>query len=127
MATREALLDHLWKEVINVHLRDQALDNIIKNCRRNPDGPFGDTGAAIERMLAAGVSRRDLRLVLRNVAYEAAFGTLYALSDPGAEEEDDVSTLYEELLMADPSGMEGRPGSADAADGGRNSSQDALG
>jgi hypothetical protein len=127
MATREALLDHLWKEVINVHLRDQALDNIIKNCRRNPDGPFGDTGAAIERMLAAGVSRRDLRLVLRNIAYEAAFGTLYALSDPGPDEEDDVSTLYEGLLTADPSGMEGRPGSADGADGGRNSSQDALG
>ncbi len=113
MATREELLDHLWKEVINVHLRDQALDNIIKNCKRNPDGPFGDTGAAIERLLAAGVSRRDLRLVLRNIAYEAAFGTLYALSDPGPEEED-VSTLYEELLLADPSGMAGRPGSADA-------------
>jgi hypothetical protein len=114
MATRKKLLDHLWKEVINVHLRDEALDNIIAHCRRNPDGSFGDTGAAIERMLAAGVSRRDLRLVLRNNAYEAVFGTLYALSDPGEQDDDDVSTLYEELLMADPSGMEGRPGSADA-------------
>jgi hypothetical protein len=63
--------------------------------------------------LAAGVSRRDLGFVLRNVAYEAVYGTLYSLSDPGAED-DDVGTLYEELLMADPSGMEGRPGSADA-------------
>ncbi len=114
MATREELLDHLWKEVINVRLRDQALDNIIENCRRNPDGPFGDTGAAIERLLAAGASRRDLCLVLRNMAYEAAFGTLYALSDPGPEADDDVGTLYEELLGADPSGMEGRPGSAGA-------------
>ena len=114
MATREELLDHLWKEVINVHLPDQALDNIIKNCKRNPGGPFGDTGAAIERLLAAGASKRDLRLVLRHVAYEAAFGTLYALSDPGPDEEDDIGTLYEELLMADPSGMEGRPGSAEA-------------
>ena len=120
MATREELLDHLWKQVINVHLRDHALDNIIKNCRRNPGSPFGDTGAAIERMLAAGVSGRDLRLVLRGVAYEAAFGTLYALSDPGPDDEDDVSTLYEGLLTADPSGMEGRPGSADAADGDAN-------
>ena len=111
MATREELLDHLWREVINVHLRDQALDNVVKNCKRDPDGPFGDTGAAIERLLAAGASRR---LVLRNAAYEAAFGTLYALSDPGPEEDDDVSTLYESLLTADPSGMEGRPGSADA-------------
>ncbi len=106
MAAREELLEHLWKEVINAVLRDDALDNIVKHCKRNPDGPFGDTGAAIERLLAAGASRRDLRLVLRTTAYEAAFGTLFAFSDPGLEE-DDVSTLYEELLMADPSGMEG--------------------
>jgi hypothetical protein len=114
MATRQELLDQLWKQEINAHLRDEALDDTIKYCRRNPDGPFGDTGAAIERLLTAGVSRRDLGLVLRNAAYEAVFGTLYSLSDPGAEEDDDVSTLYEELLTADPSGMEGRPGSADA-------------
>jgi hypothetical protein len=114
MATREELLDHIWNEVINVNLDDQALDNIISNCKRDPEGPFGDTGAALERLLAAGASRRDLRLVLRNIAYEAAFGTLYALCDPGLDEDDDVGALYQELLMADPSGMEGRPGSADA-------------
>ena len=64
-------------------------------------------------MLAAGISRRDLRLVPRLVAYEAVFGTLYSLSEPGLDQDDDASTLYEELLMADPIGMEGRPGSAD--------------
>jgi hypothetical protein len=114
MATREDLLEHLWKEVINVNLRDNALDNVVQNCARDPNGPFGDTGPAIERLLAAGASRRDLRLVLRATAYEAVFGTLFALSDPGLEEGDDVSWLYEELLTADPSGMEGRPGSADS-------------
>jgi hypothetical protein len=113
MATREELLEHLWKQVINGVMRDDGLDNIVKYCKRNPDGPFGDTGAAIERLLAVGASRHDLRLVLRTIAYEAVFGTLFAFSDPGLEE-DDVSSLYEELLMADPSGMEGRPGSADA-------------
>jgi hypothetical protein len=43
------------------------------------------------------------------------FGTLYSLSDPGAGKDDDVGALYEEILTADPTGMEGRPGSADAA------------
>jgi hypothetical protein len=112
MATRQELLEHLWKEIINVCSRDQALDNIVRNGKRDPDGPFGDTGPAIERLLAAGAARRDLRLVLRHAAYGAVFGTLYALSDPGLDGHD-IGTLHEDLLMADPSGMEGRPGSAD--------------
>jgi hypothetical protein len=103
MARREELLVYLWKDVINLNLRAASLDNIISHCKRNPAAPFGDTGPAIERILAAGAFRQDLCMVLRASAYEAVFGT-----------------LYEELLMADPSGMEGRPGSADAA---RSSSQ----
>ena len=115
MATREDFLRHLWTDVIDPVFRDAALDNIISNCKRDPAGPFGDTGPAIERMLAQGIARRDLSHVLRFVAYEAVFGTLYALSEPGLDRADDASTFYEELLMADPSGKEGRPGSEDAA------------
>lgn len=108
MTARKELLTHLWKEVININLRDASLDNIISNCKRNPTGPFGDTGPAIERILAAGTSRSDLCLVMRSAAYEAAFGTLYSLSEPGSDPDDDLTTLYEELLMADPSGTGGR-------------------
>jgi hypothetical protein len=43
----------------------------------------------------------------------AVFQTLYALDDPGVDD-DNVFMLHESLLTADPSGMEGRPGSADA-------------
>ena len=66
-------------------------------------------------MLAAGIHRRDLSLVLRLIAYDAVFGTLYALSEPGLNGDDDASTLYEDLLLADPSGRAGRPGSEDAS------------
>jgi hypothetical protein len=114
MTTRQEFLEHLWKEVINLYLRDGELDAIVSYDKRYPDRAFGDTGATIERMLAAGVSKRDLSLVLRYAAYNAVFGTLYSLSDPGVDDDTDVGGLYEELLMADPSGMEGRPGSADA-------------
>ena len=113
MTARGDLLAHLWKEVININLRDASLDNIIAHCQRDPTGPLGDTGPAIERMLAAGASRRDLCLVMRSTAYEAAFGTLYALSEPGPGPDDDVGVLYQELLIAEPSGTEARPGSAD--------------
>src|SRR5215468_1290121 len=84
MATREELLAHLWSHIINLELREMSLDTIIAECRRHPGRPFSDTGPAIERILAAGVSRSDLTLALRFTAYEAVFGTLYALSDPGA-------------------------------------------
>jgi hypothetical protein len=108
MATRAEFLDHLWREIIDIFGRDASLDNIIANGRRDPASPSGATGAAIERMLAAGASRRDLSLVLRTTAYEAVFGTLYALGDPGLDEGEEANGLHEELLSADPSGREGR-------------------
>jgi hypothetical protein len=114
MPSRQDLATHLWTSIINPHLREAGLDNIIAYCARRPDAPFGDTGPAIERLLAAGASRRDLCLLMRSVAYEAVFGTLYAINDPGVED-NDVFMLHEDLLGADPSGMDGRPGSADIA------------
>jgi hypothetical protein len=102
MATREEFLEHLWREVIDALSRDQGLDNIIAHCKRFPHDAFSDTGPAIERMLAAGVTRQDLCLVMRSTAYEAVFGTLYALSDPGVDDDVDASALYEELGLADP-------------------------
>lgn len=113
MLNRQQFLDHLWENVINSPEGEQALDNIIANCKRDPDGPFGDMGAAIERLLEAGVSMRDLRLVFRGIAYEAVFGTLYALGDPGLKEDEAAASLHEDLLTSDPSGMEGRPGFID--------------
>ena len=110
MATREEFLDHLWREVIDVLSRDQGLDNIVAHCRRFPDDRFSGTGPAIERMLAAGVARQDLCLVMRSTAYEAVHGTLYALSDPGVDDDVDASALYEELGLAEPRDMDGRPG-----------------
>lgn len=79
MATREELVEHLWQAVINP-LRDPGwMDNVIANCRRAPDDSFAAAGPAIERVLAAGVSPRDLCLITHLTAYEAVFGTLYAL------------------------------------------------
>jgi hypothetical protein len=112
MAAREEFLEHLWRSVIDVLSRDQGLDNVIANCRRFPDERFSGTGPAIERMLAAGVSRQDLCLVMRCTAYEAVHGTLYALSEPGVDNDVDASALYEELGLAEPDGMDGRPGRA---------------
>jgi hypothetical protein len=47
-----------------------------------------------------------------STAYDAVFGTLYALSEPGLDAGEDAGTLYEELGLAY-SGREGRSGSPD--------------
>lgn len=112
MATREELLEHLWQHVINVNLDQSTLHVEIDCYKRKPTDPFADTGAALERLLAAGASPSDICIVRRAAAYEATFATLYAIGDPGVDN-DDVFMLFEELLMSDPSGMEGRPGSAE--------------
>lgn len=96
MATREELVEHLWQTVINPLREPQWMANVIANCRRAPDAGFGAVGPAIERVLAAGVSPQDLCLITRLTAYEAVFGTLYALGDPGVDD-NNVFGLYEEM------------------------------
>jgi len=114
MATREELLEHLWRYVINANLDPAALHNRVARSQLRPDEPFADSGPALERLLAAGAQPSDIGLILRDAAYAATFATLYAIGDPGVDD-DNVFMLFEELLMADPSGMEGRPGSVGAA------------
>jgi hypothetical protein len=111
MGTRKELLEYLWSNVINSSLATSGLRNIVANSERRPDDPFADAGAAIKRILAAGGTSEDIALIRRAAAYEAVFGTLYSLEDPGVDE-NDIFMLHEELLTADPTGMEGRPGSA---------------
>ena len=101
MPTREELVEHLWREVINPLEDPSTLDNIVANCKLAPDGAFAQVGPAIERALAAGVSPADLCLINRSATYEAVFGTLYAIGDPGVDN-DDVFGLYE-LMGTSPS------------------------
>ena len=111
MASRDEFLKHMWDETINPAMQEHWIDNVIRESERRPDSPFADLGPALKRLLAAGADRRDLSLIARHAAYEAVFGTLYALDDPGVDG-DDFKMMHESLLTADPSGREARPGSA---------------
>jgi hypothetical protein len=53
MATREELLEHLWRYVINANLDPAALHNRVVRSQLRPDEPFADSGPALERLLAA--------------------------------------------------------------------------
>jgi hypothetical protein len=111
MASREDILKQLWNETINSCMQEHWIDNLIRQSEKNPDAPFADLGPVLKRLLTAGATPRDLSLIARHAAYEAVFGTLYAFSDPGVDD-DDVEMLHESLISSDPSGREGRPGSA---------------
>jgi hypothetical protein len=110
MADIEALLKTLWMG-INTWMGEHWIDNGIQEFKAHPDAPFSDTGAALERLLALGASRRDLSLLCRNAAYLATFGTLIDVQESRITIEE-LLGLHECLLGSDPSGMEGRPGSA---------------
>lgn len=101
MPTREELISHLWREIINPLADPSTLDNIIANCRRDPGAAFAGVGPAIERALAAGVSAADICLINRSATYDAVFSTLYAIGDPGVDD-NDVFGLYE-ILATSPS------------------------
>jgi hypothetical protein len=110
MATREDFLKLIWSD-INLAMQEHWIENNIRASKKNPEDPFSDVGPAIERLIEAGASRRDLSLLVRHAAYEEAFNVLYLLGDPGVDEAE-IEGLHEELLSADPSGLEGCPGSA---------------
>ena len=108
MATEE-FLEHLWREVIDALSRDEAgqrhraLQALSR--RRLQRRGAGDRADADRRRLEA-----DLCLVMRCTAYEAVHGTLYALSEPGVDNDVDASALYEELGPSEPGGTDRRSG-----------------
>jgi hypothetical protein len=112
MATRDEWLKQCWDQTINMAMQEYWIENNIRAFENNPDEPFADVGEALKRLLAQGASRRDLSILVRQAAYEAVFDTLYMLDDPGVDEEGGLACIHESLLSADPSGLEGRPGSA---------------
>jgi len=99
VATREELVEHLWQTVINPLRDPRWMENVIAHSRRAPDDGFAAVGPAIERALAAGVSPGDLCLIAQLNVYEAVFGTLYALGDPGVDD-NDVFGLHEDMLTS---------------------------
>jgi hypothetical protein len=107
------------------------IDPRIKDAQRGPRDPGAGIGPALERMLAAGVSREDIAEVVRVMQWSVLAGIAYQLSDPEAvsypneemptvewalfEVDEDgeplhpIDGLHESVLDTDPSGREMRP------------------
>lgn len=107
MLRRENFCRHLWLNVIDPNMDEAGVARVVEALNASPDQAFHGAGQAMDRMISLGVSLKDIGLVMRLSSYEAVFATLYALEDPGVMERDRAG-LHEDLLMADPSGKEGR-------------------
>jgi hypothetical protein len=100
------LLRGVWTG-INGYMTERWIEYEIGKTEEFPTAPFADTGAAYRRLLDAGAARRDLALICRKAAFDTAAQLL-----------EDIGPFCEDLGLAgdlagyDPSGMEGRPGSA---------------
>ena len=92
-------------------MKGDWIENAVSDPARGPDTPFADLGPALKRLLALGADARDLSLVARHASFEAVFQVLY-LRMTLAWTATTTRMMHEELLMADPSALEGRPGSA---------------
>jgi hypothetical protein len=110
MASRARFLKQVWTDIIDAPMNGLWIDSTIA-AADSPNTPFADAGGALRRLLAQGADRKDLCIVARLASYEAAFALLYMLDDPGVDE-DNNKVMHEELLVADPSGREGRPAGA---------------
>jgi hypothetical protein len=111
MESRDEFLKHIWANRINSYMQEDWIDKEIEMAQRYPNAPFADTGPLLDHLLALGATRRELSLLLRVGEYNGVFDALVALEDISRTLEG-FRGLHEELLSADPSGLEGRPGSA---------------
>jgi hypothetical protein len=127
MNPREIILRDVWE-----YIADEDDLSWIDNVASQPadNRPMGDFGEITRRMLAAGISKRDIARFAKINGYEAAFGVLYKLEgDNGTDDKEptiywklqafDAVTdrpieaglggLHESVLSADPTGREMGP------------------
>jgi hypothetical protein len=121
---RYVFLRQAWKCVVPPE--DASwIDAWIKSAKAQPSGPGAGAGPALERLLAAGVNRKDIHEVVRVMQWELLFGFCYLLEDPGQLEpeiadmswqlmrtNDDgacighIGGLHESVLETEPAGRE---------------------
>ena len=110
MTTQDKLLDSVWREQINSGMNGKWIAGFIAECQRRPEGAFAEVGPILQSMLEKGVSTEDICRVIRFASYDACFGLLHSLeNDPLPAEE--FEGIHETILTADPSGLDGGPGS----------------
>jgi hypothetical protein len=125
---RFVFLRQAWRRSVIREGDDTWIDDVTANAARNPGEPCTGAGPALERALAAGVTREDLTEIVRVMQYSTLFDLCYLLEDPGDlelelegfcwglyqldennEPTEPIVGLHESALSLDPTGREMRP------------------
>jgi hypothetical protein len=119
------ILRAAWENIISEDKTDW-MDKDIEYGSNYPDRPCAGAGLAMKRMIDKGVDRKDIVELIRVKQYEAVFGMLFSLDDPGDLEPEVgemgwvlnevgmdgkytgriIQGLYESLMSLDPTGRE---------------------
>ena len=83
MANTSDYLELLWVEVIDIRLKNNWIEKCLKEDFTAVGNLLGEVKSALQRVLVTSSLHRDLELVCAFVRYEASFGVLAALDDPG--------------------------------------------
>jgi hypothetical protein len=121
---RYLFLRQAWRKVVQPGDRSWMVEMRPKD----PNGPGGELGPAIDRILAAGVRPEDLTTVVRVMQWRLLSRFSVLLEDPGVLEEEvadiwwqlflvdendnpivPINGLIESVLETDPTGREMRP------------------
>lgn len=99
-------LESLWDEIRAVE--SLSVDWAPSNMK--PDDSFGDVVDAASRLLGSGADRKDLAVLAAWHLYDSCFQTLRLASEHYGEV-DEILGLFGQVLGAEPTGNEARPGS----------------
>jgi hypothetical protein len=91
---------------------DDDGDWLMDLAKKKPGtAPFDDVGPAVATLLKNGAKTPDLGRFCAWQRYDTCVETLRLVEESGMSSAEEADGLYESLLGAEPSGMEGRPGS----------------
>ncbi|MBB3061408.1 hypothetical protein [Microbulbifer rhizosphaerae] len=125
---RFLFLRQAWERVISED-DDSRIDANIDAAKQDPNAPYAGVGHAVDRILAAGVSREDIVDLVRGMQAELLFDFCYLLDDPAIMEPNlesigwtlvettkdfeptpiTISALHGSVLETDPTGREMSP------------------
>ena len=94
---RYLFLREAWRRIVSPEDR-HWMDEVRPN---DPNGPGGELGPAIERLLAAGGRLEDITTVARVMQWWLLAGLCVLMEDPGGGLEEEVEGIWWNLFLLD--------------------------